>query len=129
MSREEVKSVADNEQNDASETHLFDTPDEQELINALFKPSKSRQRPDLSAYDDAVSRDGRFLAQPGDTIIVELSTDRGFWLYTTHFIVEWVRDDGRVGLYNQFTQRQAGTNYKCVGPKLKIKLPATRNRP
>jgi len=120
--------VADNGPEYPGETHLFDAPDEQELISALFKPSKSRQRPDLSAYDDAVSRDGKFLAKPGDTVIVELSTERGFWLYTMQFIVEWVRDDGQVGLYNQFTQRQAGTNYKCIGPNLKIKLPATRTR-
>lgn len=128
MPCKEVKEVADNGPEYHGETHLFDAPDEQELISALFKPSKSRQRPDLSAYDDAVSRDGKFLAKPGDTVIVELSTERGFWLYTMQFIVEWVRDDGQVGLYNQFTQRQAGTNYKCIGPNLKIKLPATRIR-
>lgn len=113
---------------DASEARWSEANNEQEQISALLRPSKSRQRPDLSALDDAVSYDGRFLAQPGDSIIMELSTDRGFWLYTMQFIVEWVRDDGSVGLYNQFTQRQAGTNYKCIGPNLKIKLPATRNR-
>lgn len=120
--------MADNERDDVNDARTCDVADEQELISALLRPSKSRQRPDLSAYDDAVSYDGKFLAQPGDSVIVELSTERGFWLYTMQFVVEWVREDGSVGLYNQFTQRQAGTNYKCIGPNLKIKLPATRGR-
>lgn len=117
-----------NDHDDGGDVRAWEGADEQELISALLRPSKSRQRPDLSVYDDAVSHDGKFLAQPGDSVIVELSTERGFWLYTMQFVVEWVRDDGSVGLYNQFTQRQAGTNYKCIGPNLKIKLPATRGR-
>lgn len=97
---------------------------EQEQIAELEKPKKQRQKHDISHLRDAVSKDGEFLPKPGERVIVELTSPTGFWLYTTQFVVEWVREDGTVALYDEMRQSQAGVNYKRIGPELKIKLPS-----
>jgi hypothetical protein len=98
---------------------------EQELIQEALKPKKERQKFNIEHLRDAVNLDGKFLLKAGDDVLVELSTDRGFWLYTTIFKIQWVKDDGNVGLYDEYNQRCAGMNYKYVGKNLKLKIPST----
>lgn len=103
-----------------------DLYDEQEQIQALFKPSKQKQRASIDALRDAVTPDGRFIPSVGEHVIVELSTPRGFWLYTTEFLVQSVRDDGSVGLYDERDKRCAGVNYRHKDPCIRLKLPNSR---
>lgn len=98
---------------------------EQEQIQELFKPKKERQKFSIDHLRDAVTPSGVFLLKPGDTVLVELSTDSGFWLYTATFKIQWIKDDGNVGLYDEYHQRCAGTNYKRTGKNLKLKIPNT----
>lgn len=96
---------------------------EQEQIQELIKPKKERQKFSIDHLRDAVSASGIFLLKAGDNVLVELSSDTGIWLYTAVFKIQWVKENGNVGLYDEYNQRCAGTNYKRVGKNLKLKIP------
>lgn len=96
---------------------------EQEQIQELIKPKTEKQKFSIDHLQDAVSVTGVFQLKTGDNVLVELCSDTGIWLYTTVFKIQWIKDDGNIGLYDEYHQRCAGTNYKRVGKNLKLKIP------
>lgn len=96
---------------------------EQEQIEELIKPKRQKQRASIDHLKDAVNSRGEFLVKEGEKLIVELLTESGFWMYTTEFVVQFVRSNGDVGLYNVRECRQAAINYHHVGKTMRLKIP------
>ena len=100
----------------------FEFDEQAEIRNAL-RENKCK-KPDLSVYQNAIDINGKLLRKVGDKIIVEVSTTTGLCLYTQEFVIQYILENGNMGLFNVQDARQAGINYKKIDEFIKLKIPS-----